>query len=113
MKGLYKGRYLIALYDSNDRLIEVAGTCSKIRCAAPESVSRSTKRHYNTKHKIYLIDCLEKHDDIFAEEDEEFLKWQKRENLTKKDKASEQGLAFRTYLRKEKAVNLVENSPQM
>lgn len=78
MSKLYKGRYLIALYDENDNLIDVGCLPSQLKLyknrpqSFYEQKSRGDSLFKNCK--VYLIDCLEKHDDIFKEEDEIFLK---------------------------------------
>lgn len=74
---LYKGRYLIALYDKNDTLVDVGMLPSEIKLfkhrpqSFYEQTCRGDRRLYGCN--IYLIDCLEKNDDIFAEEDKIFL----------------------------------------
>lgn len=74
---LYKGRYLIALYDKNDMLVDVGInpfdllTCSIRPHSLYENVSRGRNSIFG--YTIHLIDCLEQHDDIFAEEDKMFL----------------------------------------
>lgn len=81
METLYKGRYLIALYDKDDYLVDVATKPSDFRHICPR-----TKTFYEQKskgiqtlkgYKVFLIDCLEKHDDIFVEEDNLFLNYVK------------------------------------
>lgn len=77
MEKLFKGRYLIALYDSNDYLVDVGlnpfDFVQKIKRphTVYENISKGNETLYG--YKLHLIDCLEKHDDIFAEEDELFL----------------------------------------
>lgn len=91
MGSLFKGRYIIAVYDANNdedllgvfdnpndmkeflqteyadtiisRYIKTFGTFPVIRC---------------NKYIFYFIDVLEKHNDIFAYEDKEFLKCYKK-----------------------------------
>lgn len=103
---LYKGRYLIALYDKDDRLVDVGLRPSDLELFKhrPESFYEQTCRgdvkFYNCN--VYLIDCLEKHDDIFKEEDEIFLEEinaieSKDEQLEKL--AKELGISKRTAYR--------------
>lgn len=74
---LYKGRYLIALYDKNDMLVDVGIdpfdllTCSVRPHSLYENISRGRNSIFG--YTIHLIDCLEIHEDIFKEEDELFL----------------------------------------
>ena len=74
---LYKGRYLIALYDKDDMLVDVGInpfdllTCSFRPQSLYENVSRGRNSIFG--YTIHLVDCLEQHDDIFAEEDKIFL----------------------------------------
>lgn len=74
---LYKGRYLIALYDKDDMLVDVGIspfdllTCSVRPHSFYENVSKGRNSIFG--YTIHLIDCLEEHDDIFSEEDKIFL----------------------------------------
>lgn len=74
---MYKGRYLIALYDKNDTLVDVGTVPSEIKLFKhrPQSFYEQTCRGDGRLYgcRVYLIDCLEKHHDIFSEEDEIFL----------------------------------------
>ena len=107
---LYKGRYLIALYDKDDMLVDVGmnpfdlSTCS----ISPKSLSENISRGRNSisGYTIHLIDCLEQHDDIFAEEDniflDEFLNYLTKE-YSKEERlieiAKELGISKRTAYR--------------
>ena len=76
MLRLYKGRYLIAVYDKNDRFVDCATSIMQLKMFKSNSVYSQISRNQffsMRKYKVYLIDCLEKHDDVFAEEDEIFL----------------------------------------
>lgn len=75
---LYKDKYLLAKYDLQDRLIAVGTTPKELGFSNLGNINQAL-RNANKKGKaktytLYAIDCLEKHDDIFAEEDELFLK---------------------------------------
>ena len=74
---LYKGRYLIALYDKDDFLVDVGTLPSEIELFKhrPASFYEQTCRGDLLLYgcRVYLIDCLEKNDDIFSEEDKIFL----------------------------------------
>ena len=107
---LYKGRYLIALYDKDDMLVDVGmnpfdlSTCS----ISPKSLSENISRGRNSifGYTIHLIDCLEQHNDIFAEEDniflDEFLNYLTKE-YSKEERlieiAKELGISKRTAYR--------------
>ena len=74
---LYKGRYLIALYDKNDMLVDVGINPYDLKCTkAPHTLYENICRgRYSLfGYTLHFIDCLEIHDDIFKEEDELFLK---------------------------------------
>ena len=83
MARLFKGRYLIALYDEEDNLVEVADNPRKLMHFKNRPKSFYEQRCRGDKRmqkcKVFLIDCLEKHDDVFAEEDEIFLEEYKAE----------------------------------
>lgn len=74
---LYKGRYLIALYDKNDMLVDVGINPYDLKCTkVPNSLYQNIcrERYSLFGYTLHFIDCLEIHDDIFKEEDELFLK---------------------------------------
>ena len=102
--GLYKGKYLIALYDWNDNLIDVATSVSKLCKFNSWSKLRHKLTHKNKTNKkmfkVFLIDCTEKHNDVFKTEDELFL----MEIKTKTDKelAFELGISLKTFYRRKK-----------
>ena len=78
MQKLYRGKYLIAIYDNNDELIEVAGDPRELKTynnekTARSVISRAFTHRLNAKN-IYFINVFDAKDDIFAEEDKEFLK---------------------------------------
>lgn len=103
---LYKGRYLIAVYDKDDYLIDVACSVKELKCPTKKSsvyssISRNV-HHKSPTHKYYLIDCLEKHNDIFAEEDRIFLESLPPKKQTLKEIAKEMGVSERTLYRKKK-----------
>ena len=80
MKDLYKGRYLIAVYDETDTCVGVFGSIKEImkirKLNNPYSMFyRILNGKYQFSSNTYhLIDCLEEHEDIFVEEDALFLK---------------------------------------
>lgn len=90
MKKLYKNRYLIAIYDNNDNLIEVAENPRELlflkNRPEPYAFIKNflDKRKNPTTFTIHLIDVYEKHNDIFVEEDKIFL------NIVKKSIKSQQ-----------------------
>lgn len=105
MNGLYKGKYLIVVCDKDDYIKDVA--CSprelvknyKSKNVANGAVSHAFNNPKNNT-RMYFIDCTEKHDDIFAEEDEKFLQFivdtrQEPERV----KAERLGVSLRTYMR--------------
>lgn len=91
---LYKNRYLIAIYDKNDNLIDVACNPAELNgYKHPQSmISRIYHGKANT-NKIYLIDCLEEHNDCFAEEDKLFLEFlTSKKHQTNQEVAKELGI---------------------
>lgn len=81
MEKLYKNKYLIAKYDTEDHLIAVGTSPIEVGMEKYE-IQRAADNGKGKKYKIYLIDCTEKHDDIFAEEDEIFLQMFTRRSRT-------------------------------
>lgn len=98
--GLYKGRYLIAVYDKNDNFIDCATSLSELKFIQRQSVySQISHKQFFGERKfvnVYLIDCLEKHNDCFKEEDEIFLREFGRNPETI---AKNLGISRRTYYR--------------
>lgn len=101
--NFYKGRYLIAIYDKEDRLIDVASTMKELRVVNKETAHSYLSYHKNNKsnkHKYYLIDVFEKHNDIFEEEDKLFLEMFDKPHITLKEIALQLGITERTLYRK-------------
>lgn len=106
--NLYRGRYLIAVYDKDDRCVCVASNLKELErmgnpCTLYSHLSRqcysSTPYSINARKKYYLIDCLEKHNDIFVEEDKLFLEEiEKIETIA--DIAKRLGVSERTIFRR-------------
>ena len=111
---LYKGRYLIALYDCNDRLVAVGDNPFQLGIRRPQSfyeqMSRGDMSFY--KCKVHLIDCLKVHDDVFKEEDEMFLselRYVKTRDKEIEEIAKRLGISKRTAYRRLKLGILKEN----
>ena len=101
---LFKNRYLVAIYDKQDRLVDVIGAPSEFKgenkFSVISEISRVINRHKSSR-KYYIIDCLKVHDDIFKEEDEEFIKFINQEKTkTPKEIALDLGMSERSYYRK-------------
>ena len=90
MKGLYKERYLIAIYDNKDNLISVGGIPRDIYSdynsqeynslyIRLQRILKDKDINQNRGTKVFLIDCFEEHQDIFNYEDKEFLEFMKQE----------------------------------
>lgn len=106
MKDLYKGRYLIAVYDKEDNCKGVASSIKELKqienlgsMPYPICYKILNGKYNYLFSKYYFIDCLEEHDDIFKEEDEIFLK-ECPNRITDNIKASLMGISLRTYYRK-------------
>ena len=83
MNGLYKGKYIIAIYDDDDYLIDVACIPSELKNFISDDSAKSAIAHAfsgRTYKNLYFIDVTEKHNDIFAEDDEIFLEFIKEIN---------------------------------
>lgn len=105
---LFRNRYLVAIYDKQDRLVDVIGAPSELKgnnkYSVKNGVNRVINRHKSSK-KYYIIDCLEVHDDIFKEEDEEFIKFINQEKTkTQREIALDLGMSERNYYRKKSAL---------
>ena len=106
---LYRGRYLIALYDKNDMLVGVGTNPFDLSYVInPLTLygNMCRERYSLFGYTIHLIDCLEIHEDIFKEEDELFLERYadfigKGLDMDKKleQKAKELGISKRTAYR--------------
>lgn len=106
MSNLYKGRYLIAVYDEEDNFIDCATSVVGLKNLHKKSVysqiSRGKFWGVRNKMKTILIDCLEKHDDIFAEEDKIFLEEINKEDLRRAElrkRAEQLGITLGTLLK--------------
>ena len=111
-KSLYKNRYLIAVYDNNENLVDVLCNSREVwkYCRA---FYRKNEVSYS-KYKFYLIDCLEKHNDIFKEEDKIFLEEfeETRKSETRKNVENlmkKYNISLRTAYRKYKVLKNYEN----
>ena len=113
MKDLYKGRYLIAVYDKEERCLGVASSIKELKemknLLNPYGMfSKMLNGKYKYLfHQYHLIDCLEKHDDVFQEEDELFLK-ECPDVITDKLRAEALGLSLRNYYRKKASMKTKE-----
>lgn len=106
---LYRDRYLIAIYDNEDNLIDVGCNGYDFLSVNYNAVYQALLRGFKsnktvvncrkTNYRYFIIDCKEKHDDCFAEEDEKFLEWINAKPSTCKEKAKELGVNLRTYMR--------------
>ena len=104
---LYKDRYLIALYDKNDYLVDVGVQPKELNLfrrrvsSFYEKVSRGDKRYWG--YKIFFIECKEKHEDVFKEEDKLFLQEIENSKQGKDEKleeiAKKLGISKRTAYR--------------
>lgn len=113
MNGLYRGNYIVAVYDDNNDLIDVGCYPSELNTIWKNGSSANSyiSRVFNGKIKdkrIHFIDVTKRQDDIFAEEDELFLEYvMKNRNYaagdidrpTSKSEADRLGVSIRTYFR--------------
>ena len=105
MKGLYKGKYLIAVYDKSGYLLDVACSPSELTCfksqrIAIEYINQIANGH-RVSDRIFLIDVTEKQHDVFAAEDQLFLEHiEITRKRTNKEIIKELGINERTYYRR-------------
>ena len=113
MRGLYKGKYLIAVCDRKGNVLDVGLSIAELARGEyrPELYAALSKSRIGKyKYKYVLIDCLEKHDDIFAEEDQIFLDFV--ESITPKspeERAKELGMSVRNMYRKQEELKKYED----
>lgn len=104
IEDLYKGKYLIACYDKDGFLIDVANKPSQITVYKKEQIECICSRILQGKeHKfVKLIDCLEIHNDLFEEEDRIFIEFMKSlpHKKTNAILAKELGISVRTLYRR-------------
>lgn len=104
MKGLYKGKYLIAVYDKAGDLMDVAClpselTCFKDKELAIDYINKIANGKW-VSDRVFLIDVTEQHDDVFAEEDKLFLEFvMETRQKTITELTREQGICRRKYYR--------------
>lgn len=102
---LYQDKYLIAVYNDKDEFIDCQTSIKAFKKPCPATI-RLLLRHKKfpniNNYKVYLIDCTETHDDVFAEEDKIFLQ---EENGITKEKlltlyGKQHGISLRTVWRR-------------
>lgn len=103
---LYKQKYLIAVYNKDDFLVDVVDTVKELKFLNYRSVHTTLskkRKNLHAKYKYFLIDVYEPHNDIFQEEDELFKKFIKKSNLYIKERdeiiAKKLGISTRTFYR--------------
>lgn len=103
---LYKQKYLIAVYNKDDFLVDVVDTVKELKFLNHRSVHTilsKKRKSLHAKYKYFLIDVYEPHNDIFQEEDELFKKFIKKSNLYIKERneiiAQKLGISTRTFYR--------------
>lgn len=106
MKGLYLGRYLIAIYGKNDELIDVGANPRELHCFknldSAKSVISKAFHNKGIWPNIHFIDVLEHHDDEFASEDKDFLQCIEQEFSNVKKECFNNKMSERTYYRKKR-----------
>lgn len=112
-RDLYRGRYLLAVYDQDDRLLgvetEVQGLQKYYNVNGNYNIAISWCMKHQKK-KLVLIDCLERHNDCFKEEDKKFLEFVESHHKKSQQEISQEIKAsVRTYYRKKK---ILENEKE-
>ena len=117
MKGLYKGKYLIGLYDKEDYPLFIADNAVEFIKAYRRlfgvsdrtRVYRSLKQlrqkncscYENTKFKAYLIEADDVTHDCFEDADKDFINFiSDNRKKTNDDIAAEMGISLRTFYRR-------------
>lgn len=116
----YKKKYIIAIYDKNDFLIDVVLNPKELieyknKACAYSDISRIFNKR-SKGYNVYFIDVTEKHNDIFSEEDEIFLQEFAESNKpTDTEIAKKYGINIRTYYRWKKngTLNLLKGEIDM
>lgn len=101
---LYQDKYLIAVYNNKDEFIDCQTSIEAFKKPHPRTIRLLLKhKKLPSKYKVYLIDCTETHDDVFAEEDEIFLQEENTKTTTKKEQLAlygkQHGISLRTAWR--------------
>lgn len=103
---LYKNRYLICLIDiKTDNIVSVYDNAIQLSEAynidGRSMLSKAFKNDYvfKNKYKIEFIDCYEKHNDIFDEEDKKFIEFIEDNNSPRKKICKLFNISERTYYR--------------
>lgn len=105
-RDLYRGRYLLAVYDQDDRLLGVETKLQGLQKYYNVNGNYNVAFDWCMKHqkiKLVLIDCLESHDDCFKEEDKKFLEFvESHHKKSSQEMSQEIKASLRTYERKKK-----------
>lgn len=107
MNGLYKGKYLIAIYDKEGFIRAVCDSPAEVisegiyKSHAIYAILSKLEAKKLENKRIKLIDCTPQHD-CFEEEDKLFLQFIEREKpptATASLEAQRLGVSIRTYFR--------------
>lgn len=109
---LYKKRYLICLIDIyTDNIVSVYDNAVQFSGAykvdGKTILSKAFNKDYifKKRYKIEFIDCYQKQDDIFKEEDEIFLKFiEEKEAPTIKELCEFKNISNRTFYRRQNKI---------
>ncbi|MBQ8443762.1 MAG: hypothetical protein IJX25_00200 [Clostridia bacterium] len=104
MEKLFKGKYIIVVYDSEGYIKEVADKPSDIK-SYPKNTIQSMCSHILQGHNykyVKLVDVTEQHNDAFKDADEDFMKFLDSlpAKITNKEKSRILQMNERTFYRK-------------
>ena len=101
MGKLFCDRYLLARYDNNDRCVAVGESPYDVGTTYSTLSHKNSTIYFGVDYKIYLIDCMEQHEDIFQQEDKTFLEEMDYRNKSQKvrDYAIANNIHFRSAWR--------------
>ena len=100
---LFKGKYIVVVYDSEGYILDVANRPSEITCC-PKATIQSMCSHILNGQKyrsVQLIDVTKIHNDCFEEEDKSFINFLNEipEPKTNKKISIDLGISERTLYR--------------
>ncbi|NCD06399.1 MAG: hypothetical protein EOL97_09785 [Spirochaetia bacterium] len=119
---LYKGRYLIALYEKDNETLAMNENGIAI-FASPKELSlwlnrtdnsvysgirhllNEEKRKLFATYNLHLIDCLEQNNDCFVEEDKLFLQFIEKDMANSPKKINNTDISRRQFYRNKKYYN--------
>lgn len=105
MEKLFKGKYIVVVYDSEGYILEVADNPGEIKNYSISTMRSICSRILaGQKHKfVSLVDVTKVHNDAFKSEDEDFLKFVDSlpSSSTNAEKSKALNMNVRTFYRRQ------------